>query len=70
MIYWDKACRPKCEDDLGIRKVQDVNSTLLTKLEWEVLSDNLWVKVESAKYLTKDDFLKVKKSVNASMMRK
>lgn len=54
LISWDKICRPKCEGDLRIRKVQDVNAAFLAKLGWKILKDpnNLWVKVVSAMYLS------------------
>lgn len=32
LISWDKICRPKCEVELGIRRVQYVNATFLAKL--------------------------------------
>lgn len=72
LISWDKVCRPKCEGGRGIRKVQDVNAASLAKLGWKVLKDpnNLWVRVVSAKYLAKSNFLEAKKSANASRMWK
>lgn len=39
VISWDKICRPTCEGGLGIRKIQDVNVALLTKLGSKVISD-------------------------------
>lgn len=64
VISWDKICRPKCEGDLDIRKVQDVSAALLAKLGWKVIKDphNVWTKVVSEKYLSKLDFFEVKKS--------
>lgn len=35
-IKWDKIY-PKCEGGLGIRRIQDVNATLLTNLGWKIL---------------------------------
>lgn len=72
LISWDKILRPKCEGGLGIRKTQDVNAALLVKLGWKIIKepDNLWTKVVSAKYLTKEDFLDVKKSATASRIWK
>lgn len=37
MIAWDKIYRPKCEGGLGIKKINDVNTTLLAKLGQKVL---------------------------------
>lgn len=70
LISWDKVYRLNCEGGLGIRKMQDLNAALLTKLGWKVFTelDNLWVNVMSAKYLTKGNFLEVKKLANASTM--
>lgn len=63
MSSWDKICRPKCEGGLGITKIQDINVALLTKLRWKLIvnPENVWVKIVSAKSLTKRNFLKVKK---------
>lgn len=69
LVSWDKICKPKCEGGLGIRKFQDVNAAIIVKLRWKVLKDpdNLWVRVVSAKYLTRNNFLEVRKTGNASM---
>lgn len=65
LISWYKLCRLKCEEGLGIRKIQDINATLLAKLRWKVLTDldNIWVKVVSVKNLTKGNFLEVKEKL-------
>lgn len=57
---------------MGIRKMQNVNTAVLGKLGWKVLSDPdyIWVKVVSAKYLDKEKFLKVKKTANCTIMWK
>lgn len=56
------------EGGLDIRNVQDVNAMFLTKLGWKILKDpnNLWVKVTFVKYLSKNRFLDVRKTANAS----
>lgn len=28
---WDKICEPKCDDGLGIKKIEDLNATYLVK---------------------------------------
>lgn len=63
LISWENICRPRCEGGLGIRRVEDLNAVMLAKLRWEVIIDpkNLWVKVVSAKYLSKENFLDAKK---------
>lgn len=35
---WDKLCRPKRQGGLGFKKAKDVNSALLAKLAWMVVS--------------------------------
>lgn len=32
LIFWDKVSTPKCEEGLDIKKIQDINAVLLTKL--------------------------------------
>lgn len=59
--------RLKCERSLGIRKVQDVNATLLTNI---TEPSSIRVKVVFARYLTKYNFFKVKETANASIMWK
>lgn len=63
-----KICGPKCDGGLGIKKFQDINAAKLGKLGWKILKDpdNLWVKVVSVKYLTKKNFMEVRKAGNAS----
>lgn len=51
LISWVKICRLKYEGGLGIRKTQDVNASLLTRLGWTIIidPDNVWFKVVTAK---------------------
>lgn len=52
--------------EVGIRKSQDVNAALLTKLGCKVIHDpdNTSVKVVSAKHLTKYNFFEAKTTAN------
>lgn len=50
---WKDICTPKIHGGLGMRLFTDLNTTLLTKLAWEVNRDagKTWVKLIKAKYL-------------------
>lgn len=73
LVSWDKICRPKCEDGLGIRKYQDINAAAnLTRLKWKILTEpeNVWIQVVSVKYLSNNNFMNVKKMDKASRVWK
>lgn len=57
---------PKCEEGLGIRKTEDVNTAFLTKQGWKILTQpvNIWVRLVKAKYFNKgnNSFLTCNKS--------
>lgn len=46
---------PKALDGLGLRRAYPLNQAFLAKLGWKILSesDNFWVKLIKAKYLSK-----------------
>lgn len=72
LVSWDKICRPKWEDGLGIKKYQNINAANLTKLKWKVLTkpEIVWIQVVSAKYLSNNNFMDVKKTGKASRVWK
>lgn len=47
----------------GIRNSPDINAAMLEKLSWNILTDpdNIWIRVVSAKYFVKKNFLEIKK---------
>lgn len=61
--------QPKHERSLSIRRTQDFNAALLTKLGWKILTDlnNIWVKVALAKYLCNVNFIEAKKCYAGSL---
>ncbi|XP_043694296.1 uncharacterized protein LOC122645006 [Telopea speciosissima] len=60
---WDLLCRPKSEGGLGIRKLRDVSSALLCKLEWSNKHDNSMVnKFLRARYMDGNGSLKTPSS--------
>lgn len=50
---WDKICRPKDSSGLGIRKLGDLNKSLVAKLAWSVCKqlEKTWVQLIKAKYM-------------------
>lgn len=50
---WDTLCRSKLLGRLGIRQMDDINSTLITKLAWNVCtrSKKIWIQLIQAQYL-------------------
>ena len=59
---WDSICKPKFMGGLGLRKSEDFNQALLTKLAWEVQKneDKLWVKIFRRKYLKVGSFTNIR----------
>jgi hypothetical protein len=56
---WDSLCIPKVLEGLGLRKMREVNLTLVSKLGWKLLnrSDSMWVTQLHYKYLNSGSFL-------------
>lgn len=52
LVAWSKVCLPKSEGGLGIRKAGDMNKSLLAKIGWRLLHDqvSLWAKIVRSKY--------------------
>lgn len=65
---WDNLCCPTKEGGLGFKKVKDINSALLAKLGWMVVSkrDSLCMSILRSKYKVKDDWLRSDISKQAS----
>ncbi|KAL3622530.1 hypothetical protein CASFOL_033941 [Castilleja foliolosa] len=56
---WDSICKPKAFGGLGFRKLDDINTAMLSKLAWSIAcnSDSLWVDILNAKYMRGKRFL-------------
>ncbi|KAL3627076.1 hypothetical protein CASFOL_028439 [Castilleja foliolosa] len=56
---WDSLCSPKSVGGLGLRRMRDLNTALLSKQAWNIASDKntLWVKLIKSKYLRGNSFL-------------
>jgi hypothetical protein len=52
-LSWEKICQPKALGGLGICSMEFINSSLLARLSWKMLSNEplLWVKALIGKYL-------------------
>lgn len=52
-INWNDVCRPREVGGLGLRKAQDFNLAFLSKMAWQVFTnqEKLWVKVMRDKYV-------------------
>lgn len=50
---WDSICSPKGEGGLGIKKMEDINLALVTKLSWQLATPNhkTWTELIKEKYL-------------------
>jgi hypothetical protein len=56
---WNSICSPKALGGLGLRKMEEVNLALITKLGWQLLTqvDSLWVAQLKGKYISTGSFL-------------
>ena len=63
LIAWDDVYRPKFEEDLGIRKNEDVNKDSIAKMSWRILIDNdsFWARIIRDKYVKNNDFFRIPK---------
>lgn len=61
MVAWDEVCRPK--GGIGIRKNDDINKALITKLGQRIFrdSDNIWANIMRDKYAKNNDFFRITK---------
>lgn len=69
---WFTICVPKREGGLGIRLMAEVNSALVSKLAWTMLTkrDSLWVRVSGGKYLRGNSVREAEAAVNDSWLWK
>ncbi|KAL9299227.1 hypothetical protein AtEden1_Chr2g0230171 [Arabidopsis thaliana] len=67
-MTWNKLCTSKLESDLGFRDVDDLNSALLAKQLWRLVSfpDSLFAKVFKRRYFRKSNPLENIKSYSPS----
>ncbi|KAE8666647.1 hypothetical protein F3Y22_tig00112495pilonHSYRG00083 [Hibiscus syriacus] len=68
LVSWDKVCRSKKMEGLGIRKARLMNIALMAKNNWKLLTkqENLWCKVSEGKYLKHKEFLETESKGNSS----
>ena len=52
LIRWDNLCKPKEEEGLGIRDIENFNIALLTKWKWIIGTEDqgVWKEVLESKY--------------------
>lgn len=55
-VNWDTITKPKMYGGLGLRKLDMMNKTCISKLSWKIIcnSDNLWYRVLRSKYHVED----------------
>jgi hypothetical protein len=72
LLSWKSICSPKSLGGLGIRSMEALNSSLLAKLGWRMLSSSslLWVDTLKAKYLRNYSFLEAPFKSDASWIWK
>ncbi|XP_031126953.1 uncharacterized protein LOC116029190 [Ipomoea triloba] len=64
IVSWAEVCKPRDEGGLGLRRARDFNMAFLTKLGWQMLTNEtkLWVQVMKEKYGSNGDLLNTNKS--------
>ena len=64
LVTWDDVCRPKSEGSLGIRKNNDDNKALITKLGWKIVidKDSIWTRIMWDKYVKDNNFFIIQKN--------
>jgi hypothetical protein len=72
LLPWKSICTPKYVGGLGIRTMELQNRALLSKLGWQIHSnqDLLWVRALKAKYLSINNFMDAPIKNNASYLWK
>ena len=57
LVNWEQVCKPKGKGGLGIRRMKDLNKSLLTKIGWRLAEGNTgWENTMKAKYLSNTSF--------------
>ena len=56
-VNWEEVCKPKNKGGLGVRRLWDLNNSLLTKIGWRLGEENTnWGNIMKAKYLSNTPF--------------
>ena len=65
---WDKLCVPKSAGGLGFKKIQRHQQCTIGQLAWMIASkrDSLCMKILRARYMVKNDWLRLEPPKNAS----
>ncbi|XVF22870.1 hypothetical protein REPUB_Repub12eG0208500 [Reevesia pubescens] len=68
LVKWDQVCQPKRTGGFGLRQTSLMNTALLAKLGWKLMTGNydLWAQVLHSKYLKDTDFIKAAKKPGSS----
>ena len=57
LVNWEEVCKPKNKGGLGVRRLQDLNNALLTKIGWRLGEENIdWGNIMKDKYLSNTSF--------------
>lgn len=69
-LSWDRLCQKKCEGGLGFRHLQSLNTTLLGKQVWRLLSspNALLCSLLRAKYFPLGDLMGATEGHNPSLI--
>ncbi|XP_060964925.1 uncharacterized protein LOC133033879 [Cannabis sativa] len=67
---WNALCQPKQRGGLGFRRFEDINQSLLSKLAWQLATnDNRpWCQVMKAKYFPRESFWSVSEKITDSFV--
>lgn len=62
-MVWNNICKPKSCGGLGLRSISAMNSAMLGKIGWSLVSepDKLWVKTLKAKYFSFSTYMHCRK---------
>uniref|UniRef100_A0A803QHL3 Reverse transcriptase domain-containing protein n=1 Tax=Cannabis sativa TaxID=3483 RepID=A0A803QHL3_CANSA len=71
-ISWSSICKSKFKGGLGFRKIKNINSALLLKWGWKLITDphNLWSSIMNEKYLKGRDLFDAELKGTESMLWK
>lgn len=67
-VAWKNACKLKFCGGLGLRRLSDMNSSMLGKVGWTLEKDTekMWVQVSKAKYFPHSTFMGYRRKKNCS----